>query len=139
MSRAGISLFVLCAALVGCERSEGPDVAWKRFVEATRKGDSATAWSLLSKRTQEELTRAAVEVAEARGVMPPSDGRALMTSAPSLLVAPPKAIEARFENSDEAIVRVLDADGQRGSVHALHEEGEWRFDLASVLPPPKRL
>lgn len=59
-----------------------------------------------------------------------------MLSARSSLVAAPKVVEARFETDDVAIVRVLDDDGIRGSVRAVREDGDWRFDLASWLPKP---
>lgn len=138
MIRFGLMFAFLFVALAGCEKRVGPDVAWKRFVDASRKGDATTAWTLLSKQTQEEFTRAAVKVAAARGLKEPKDGRSLMLSSRSSLVPAPTVIEARFESDDEASVRVLDEDAQRGSVRAVREDGEWRFDLTSVLPTPER-
>lgn len=137
MSRAWspIAAFLVMTQ-VGCDQRVGPDVAWTRFVEATQKGDAETAWSLLSKKTQEAFTRAAIDVAEARGIKKPEDGRTFMLSARSSLVARPKVVEARFDSNDDARVIVLDENGERGSVQAVREEGQWRIDLTQALPKP---
>lgn len=127
-------VLLLSLVLVGCQpRPPGPDLAWRQFVEATRKGDAATAWPLLSEATQEKLTKAAQAVAKAEGKEPPKDGSDLMLRQRSTLVPPPKTVEAVFQGPNEATVHVVDQAGERGSVRAVKEDGRWRFDLTAVL------
>lgn len=134
MQRSILFAAVLFLVVLGaCQQRAGPDVAWRQFVEAARKGDEKAAWPLLSKATQDELTRAAVAVAEAEGQKPPKDGRALMFQHRSSLVSPPTVVEAVFEGDDAATVNVLDEAGERGSVRAVREDGRWRFDLTQQL------
>lgn len=127
-------ILLLSLLVLGCQpRPPGPDLAWRQFVEATRKGDAAAAWPLLSEATQAKLTEAAQAVARAEGQELPKDGSALMLRQRSTLVPAPKTIEAVFDGPDAATVNVVDVAGGKGSVRAVREEGRWRFDLTPVL------
>ncbi|TMA14849.1 MAG: DUF4878 domain-containing protein [Deltaproteobacteria bacterium] len=56
-----ILLLVACTAPQPPPGSAGPAEAVQEFAAALQKGDAATAWSLLSSRTQKEADAAAVE------------------------------------------------------------------------------
>jgi hypothetical protein len=92
---------------------------------ALQKGDSATAWSLLSTRTQKE---ADAEAARARSIADagPDSGRAMLfTSA-----LPGRPVEAHVvsQSGDSAEVRTADDAGAH-VFHVVREAGRWRVDL----------
>ena len=122
---------VLVAALCACSSPQPPPgSAWpaeavQDLAAALQKGDSATAWSLLSTRTQKEADAAA---ARARGIADAGadSGRAMLfTSA-----LPGRAVEAHVvsQAGDSAEVRTAD-DGGGGVYRVVREAGRWRVDL----------
>jgi hypothetical protein len=122
---------LLLAALLACSSpqpppgSAGPAEAVQDLAAALQKGDSPTAWSLLSTKTQREAEAVA---ARARGVADagPESGRAMLfTSA-----LPGRAIEAHVvsQAGDSAEVRTADDGGGR-VYRVVREGGRWRVDL----------
>ena len=122
---------LLLAALCACTTpqpapgSAGPAEAVQDLAAALQKGDSATAWSLLSTRTQKEADAVA---ARARGKADAGaeSGRAMLfTSA-----LPGRAVEAQVvsQTGDSAEVRTAD-DGGGQIYRVVKEAGRWRVDL----------
>jgi len=122
---------LLVAALCACASpqpppgSAGPAEAVQDLAAALQKGDTATAWSLLSTRTQKEADAVAAR-ARGRTDAGADSGRAMLfTSA-----LPARAVEARVvsQTGDSAEVRTADDGG--GQVHrVVKEAGRWRVDL----------
>ena len=129
-----LALLFSLVLLAGCRKAEGPEEAYRRFAQATAKRDAATAWSLLSSESQQALTRAAADVAKAEGREAPKDGRQLLLSDATTLVAPPRDASAVFEG-DRTFVVVRDEAGERGRVAMVKEDGRWRVDLSRELRP----
>ena len=122
---------VLLAALCACTSpqpppgSAGPAEAIQDFAAALQKGDSATAWSLLSTRTQKEAGALAAG-SRGRADAGADSGRAMLfTSA-----LPGRAVEARVvsQTGDSAEVRTAD-DGGGQVYRVVKEAGRWRVDL----------
>jgi hypothetical protein len=114
-----------CAAPQPPPGSAGPAEAVQDLAAALQKGDGATAWSLLSTRTQREADAAA---ARARSVADagPGSGRAMLfTSA-----LPGRPVEAHVvsQTGDSAEVRTGDDAGRR-VFRVVREAGRWRVDL----------
>lgn len=125
---------LLLTLLTACApRSAGPDVTWKRFVEATRKGDATTAWSLVSSETRVKLTEQARKAALVQRLPEPSDGSRFMLTPLASRQPALDLVEAVFFDADTAEVRVRDKAGGRGSVLAVREEGVWRFNLVDAI------
>jgi hypothetical protein len=104
----------------------GPAEAVQEFAEALRKGDSATAWSLLSKRTQAQAEQLA---AAARGTSDagPEAGRQMLFSS----ALPGRAVQAKAisQSGDLAEVQTTEDGGTPRIWHAVREGGRWRLDL----------
>jgi hypothetical protein len=122
---------LLLAALCACASpqpppgSAGPAEAVQDLAAALQKGDSATAWSLLSTRTQKEADAVAAR-GRGRTDAGSDSGRAMLfTSA-----LPGRAVEARVvsQTGDSAEVRTAD-DGGGQVYRVVKEAGRWRVDL----------
>jgi len=104
----------------------GPAEAVQDFADALHKGDTATAWSLLSSRAQAEADRIA-------GAAHPDAGaeagrQMLFTSA-----LPGRAVAAKLvsQSGDSAEVRTSAGDGGAAqSWRVVREGGRWRIDLS---------
>src|SRR5207237_177929 len=73
-----ILLLVACTAPQPPPGSAGPAEAVQDFAAALQKGDAATAWSLLSSRTQKEADAAAARARAFAGDAGPAQGRAML-------------------------------------------------------------
>jgi hypothetical protein len=120
MKTAWLCALAACAAPQPPAGTAGPVEAVREFADAVHKGDAATAWSLLSARTQAESDRAADAGHETGRQM-------LFTSA-----LPGRPIEPKLValSGDSAEVRASAADGgQSRTWHLVREGGRWRIDL----------
>ena len=122
---------LLLAALCACTSpqpppgSAGPAEAVQDLAAALQKGDTATAWSLLSTRTQRDADAVAAR-APGRADAGAESGRAMLfTSA-----LPGRAVEAQVisQTGDSAEVRTAD-DGGGQIYRVVKEAGRWRVDL----------
>ncbi|TMA41440.1 MAG: hypothetical protein E6J82_12365 [Deltaproteobacteria bacterium] len=122
---------LLLAALCACTSpqpppgSAGPAEAVQDLAAALQKGDTATAWSLLSTRTQKDADAVAAR-ARGRADAGAESGRAMLfTSA-----LPGRAVEAQVvsQTGDSAEVRTAD-DGGGHIYRVVKEAGRWRVDL----------
>jgi hypothetical protein len=122
---------IVLAALCACASpapppgSAGPAEAVQDLAAALQKGDSATAWSLLSTRTQQEADRVAARIRAVSDAGPESGRAMLFTSA-----LPGRAVEAHLvsQTGDSAEVRTADDGGGR-VYRVVREGGRWRVDL----------
>jgi hypothetical protein len=114
-----------CAAPPPPPGSAGPAEAVQEFASAVQKGDAATAWVLLSTRTQQEADAIAARVRACSGDGKPESGRAMLFGS----ALPGRPVEARVESQsgDSAQVRT-NQDGGR-VVRVVREGGRWRVDL----------
>ncbi|MFN2547385.1 MAG: hypothetical protein ABR567_08140 [Myxococcales bacterium] len=109
-----------CTASQPPPGSAGPVEADRDFADAVHKGDGATAWSLLSSRTQAAADRAADAGHE-------SGRQMLFTSA-----LPGAAIEPRLvsQSGDSAEVQTSEPDGGApGRWRVVRERDRWGIDL----------
>ena len=122
---------LLLAALCACTSpqpppgSAGPAEAVQDLAAALQKGDTATAWSLLSTRTQRDADAVAAR-APGRADAGAESGRAMLfTSA-----LPGRAVEAQVvsQTGDSAEVRTAD-DGGGQIYRVVKEAGRWRVVL----------
>jgi hypothetical protein len=104
----------------------GPAEAVQDFAEALRKGDTATAWSLLSKRTQAQADQIAAAARGNSDAGPESGRQMLFTSA-----LPGRAVQAKAlsQSGDSAEVLTTEDGGTSHVWHAVREGGRWRLDL----------
>lgn len=130
-------IFAVLLALAACApagvSTSSPAAAWRDFSRAYARADLDAAWSLLSKESQAELTRAAREVAAAERKNPPADGRrfAFLNGTPF-----PRAVrklEVVEEQESRALVEVVDDAGARRVVLVVKEGAGWRVDLSDAL------
>lgn len=104
----------------------GPVEAVQEFAEAVRKGDAATAWLLLSSRTQvqaDELASAARQLSDAG----PDSGRQMLFSS----ALPGRALQAKkiSRSGDSAEVQAVEGDAGVRTWRVIREGGRWRIDL----------
>jgi hypothetical protein len=121
-----ILFLVACTAPQPPPGSAGPVEAVQGFAAALQKGDAATAWSLLSIRTQKEADAAAARARAFAADAGPATGRAMLFTG----ALPGRPVEARVvsQTGDSAEVQTTDDAG----VHVyrvVREEGRWRIDL----------
>jgi hypothetical protein len=114
-----------CAAPQPPPGSAGPAEAVQDLAAALQKGDSATAWSLLSMKTQKEADAQAARARSVAGAGPDSGRAMLFTSA-----LPGRSVEAHLvsQSADSAEVRTANDGGAR-VYHVVREAGRWRVDL----------
>ena len=103
----------------------GPVEAVQGLADALRKGDAATAWTLLSLRTQHEADALAAKVRGVSDAGPESGRQMLFTSA---LPAPPFTARQLSLSGDSAEVQTASDAGTR-TWRVVRESGRWRVDL----------
>jgi hypothetical protein len=107
----------------------GPVEAAQEFASALQRGDAATAYSLLSARTQREAdqiaARARSEGADAGGV--PESGRQMLFGS----ALPQGKVEVReiARQGDVAQVEVIDAKQRARIYRVIRENNVWKIDL----------
>ena len=117
----------------------GPAEAVRDFAEAVHKGDTATAWSLLTSRAQAQADQFAAAARAATDAGPESGRQMLFTSALPGRVVDAKAVS---QSGDSAEVQTSGGagfgrpqgrstgDGGAPRVwHVVREGGRWRIDL----------
>jgi hypothetical protein len=104
--------------------SAGPAEAVQDLASALQKGDTATAWSLLSTRTQQEADAVAARTRRADAGV--DRGRAMLfTSA-----LPGRAVEAQVVSQTGESAEVRTAEDGGGQIYrVVKEAGRWRVDL----------
>ena len=114
-----------CAAPLPPPGSAGPAEAVQEFAAAVQKGDAATAWALLSTRTQQEADAIAAGARACSGDGKPESGRAMLFGS----ALPGRPIEAQVvsQSGDSAQVRTNEDGGRVYRV--VREGGRWRIDL----------
>jgi len=121
-----ILLFVACTAPQPPPGSAGPAEAVQDFAAALQKGDAATAWSLLSSRTQKEADAAAARARAFVGDAGPANGRAMLFAS----ALPGRPVEARVVSQTGDSAEVQTADDAGVQVYRVVREGDrWRVDL----------
>ena len=124
--------FIFFAAAAACTApqpppgSAGPVEAVHDFADAVHKGDTATAWSLLSSRTQAQADKLAA-AARAGTDGGPDSGRQMLFQG----AVPGGAVEPRLasQSGDSAEVRTGEDGGMSQTWHVVREAGRWRIDL----------
>ncbi|HET7785596.1 MAG TPA: hypothetical protein VFL36_06460 [Myxococcales bacterium] len=107
--------------------SAGPVEAVQDLAAALQKGDAATAWSLLSARTQKQADDLAAKARAASGDAGPESGRAMLFGS----ALPGGPVEARMvsQSGDSAEVRASAPDAGAAVYRVVREGGRWRVDL----------
>jgi hypothetical protein len=132
MKRALLPLILLvaCTAPPPPPGSAGPAEAVQALADALRKGDTAAAWPLLSKRTRAQADALAA-VARGGSDAGPESGRQMLFSG----ALPGRAVRARelSQSGDSAEVQTSE-EGDGGAAvarawHVVREDGRWRVDL----------
>ena len=124
-------LLLLALAVAGCTApapppgAAGPAEAVQEFAAALQKGDSATAWALLSSRSQQEADARAARARAASADGKPESGRAMLFG--SAVAGRPVQARVVKQSGDSAEVQAKE-DGER--VYRVVREGDrWRIDL----------
>ena len=123
-----VPLLALCACAMPQppKGSAGPAEAVQDLATALEKGDTATAWSLLSTRAQEAADAIAARARAAAGDAGPESGRSMLFAS----ALPGGAVEVRVlsQGGDSAEVRAVSDAGSR-VYRVVREGGRWRIDL----------
>ena len=120
-------LVAACAAPQPPPGSAGPAEAVQALADALRKGDTATAWSLLSSRAQAAADRQAAALKGMTDAGPDSGRHMLFSSA---IPGRPIVARAVSQSGDTAEVTAAGEDGGAGRVYrVVREGGRWRVDL----------
>ena len=125
MTRALLLLILAACTSPPPPGAAGPVEAVQDFADALRKGDTTTAWSLLSSRTQAAADRLAAVAHPDAGAE--AGRQMLFTSA-----LPGRAADAKLssQSGDSAEVRTSGGDGGAAQTWRLvREGGRWRIDL----------
>ena len=107
----------------------GPLEAAQEFAAALQRGDAATAYGLLSARTQRDAdqiaARARASAADASAV--PESGRQMLFGS----ALPQGKVEVRevARHGDVAQVEVVDADHRARTYRVIREKNLWKLDL----------
>jgi hypothetical protein len=125
MKRLLLLALCACAAPPPPPGSAGPAEAVQEFASAVQKGDAATAWSLLSTRTQQEADAIAARARAKAADGKPESGRAMLFGS----ALPGRPLEARIvsQSGDVAEVRTNEDGGRIYRV--VRDGGRWRIDL----------
>jgi len=125
MKRLLLLALCACAAPPPPPGSAGPAEAVQEFASAVQKGDAATAWALLSTRTQQEADAIAARARAKAADGKPESGRAMLFGS----ALPGRPVEARVvsQSGDVAEVRANEDGGRVYRV--VREGGRWRIDL----------
>jgi hypothetical protein len=125
MKRLLLLALCACAAPPPPPGSAGPAEAVQEFASAVQKGDAATAWALLSTRTQQEADAIAARARAKAADGKPESGRAMLFGS----ALPGRSVEARVvsQSGDVAEVRANEDGGRVYRV--VREGGRWRIDL----------
>ena len=115
-----------CTAPQPPSGAAGPSEAVRDFAEAVHKGDTATAWSLLTSRAQAQADQFAAAARAATDAGPESGRQMLFTSA-----LPGRAVDAKAvsQSGDSAEVQTSEDGGSPRVWHVVREGGRWRIDL----------
>ena len=102
----------------------GPAEAVQQFAAALQKGDTGTAWALLSRRTQAKAQELAAKAQPDAGA---EAGRQMLFNS----ALPGRPVEARqiSINGDSAEVQTSEDGGAQRTWRVLREGGRWRIDL----------
>jgi hypothetical protein len=129
-------LLLALLALGGCNRPSftTPDKAYQSFLEALRRGDEKTAWSVLSQPTQEALKARAESAAKASGGTVKADPVAFFFAN---VPPPPDVTEVSLlrEEGDVAEVGVVSSN-VKSQVRMVREPSGWKIDLTKSLQQP---
>ncbi len=104
----------------------GPAEAVRELSEALRKGDTATAWSLLSERTRAEANRLAAAARAVSDAGPENGQQMLFTTA---LPGRPVDVTLVSVSGDSAEVQTTEDGGPARVWRVVREGGRWRVDL----------
>ena len=125
--------FIFAAGVVACTPpapapgTAGPAEAVQAFSDALRKGDAATAWSLLSSRAQAAADAQAARLKAVTDAGPESGRQMLFSSA---LPGRSANVQVVSQNADTAEVSVASEDAGPGRQYrVVREAGQWRVDL----------
>ncbi|WP_375767307.1 hypothetical protein NR798_37365 [Archangium gephyra] len=129
-------LLLAMLALGGCNRpsTTTPDKAYQAFLEALRRGDEKTAWSVLSQPSQEALKARAEAAAKASGGAVKADPVAFFFAN----VPPPPdvtGVSVLSEEGDVAEVEVVSSN-VKSQVRMVREPSGWKIDLTKSLQQP---
>jgi hypothetical protein len=121
-----LALACACTVAQPPPGSAGPAEAVQDLAAALQKGDTTTAWGLLSSRTQKEADELAARSRAFAADAGPESGRAMLFAS----AIPGRAVDARVISlsGDSAEVRTGDDGGSR-VYRAVREGGRWRVDL----------
>jgi hypothetical protein len=125
MKRLVLLALCACASPAPPPGAAGPAEAVQEFATALQKGDAATAWALLSSRSQQEADARAARARAASADGKPESGRAMLFGS----AVPGRPVQARVvkQSGDSAEVQAKE-DGER--VYRVVREGDrWRIDL----------
>ena len=120
-----------CTATQPPPGAVGPAEAVQEFTAAMQKGDSATAWALLSTRSQAQADAIAARARAAAGASNsdagPENGRQMLFQS----ALPGRPVEARVvsQSGDAAEVQTVEDGGVSRTWHVVREGGRWRVDL----------
>jgi hypothetical protein len=129
--RPALLAVLLCACTSGSPPpgAAGPLEAAQDFAAAIQRGDAASAYALLSTRTQKEADAIAARARAAAGDAgtAPASGRQMLLSS----ALPQGKIEVHriSQQTDKALVEVADASGRSQRFRVVRENGVWRLDL----------
>lgn len=115
-------LLAACPASAPPPGAAGPAEAAQDFASALQKGDTSTAWSLLSSRTQQQADRLAREAAPDAG---PEAGRQMLFNS----ALPGRPVNARVVSQSDDSAEVQTAEDGGPTFHLVREGGRWRVDL----------
>ena len=129
-----LPVMAVCA-LMSCQEAAAPSLTPQQtlqaFSDAVRKGDSPTAFRLLSKDTRAHAEQRATEISTASGGMIKSEPMAMMSQT-GFKTAAEFTIKA-VESTE--LVSVLEVTRETGveRVRLIKEEGRWVLDLSSLF------
>jgi hypothetical protein len=115
--------------LAACARPQGPEAAFRAFVNATASGQRDAAWALLSDASRKTVEAAWQEAKKAGGEGAPASPQAMLFSDDLRVQRRVKSITVASSQGDRTVLRVTDDLGESREVPMVREGGAWRVEL----------
>lgn len=129
-SRGGVMAVLLLAMACRLEPGGSPEAAYRRFSEALQKGQTQTAWTMLSKASRDKASQRSRAISEASHHLVRDEPTELFFQGHRAEPLGELAVVKADETS--ALIQVVSEQG-RSDIKMVKEAGKWFIDLSDSI------